>query len=204
VLAVSIALRRLSAVVLAGGRNLRMGGLDKGLAIVQGVPLAVRVLRVLAPLFEEMILVTNQPERYRPLADSAIIAGDLFPGRGPLAGIHAGLARTGKEAAFCLACDMPYLCSDFIRRQAEVYLERDCEVLLPRVGGEIEPLHAIYRKSLLGPIEGILTDGQGYSIRRLFKLARTEYLDLEASPEVLRMFTNVNQPGDLEALGGPA
>jgi len=202
VLAVSNVVRRLSAVVLAGGRNARMGGLDKGLAPVQGEPLAVRVLRILAPLFEEVILVTNQPGQYRPLAGSAVLIGDLFPGRGPLAGIHAGLARTGGEAAFCLACDMPYLSADFIRRQTEAYLARDCDVLLPRVRGEIEPLHAIYRKTLLDAIERILTDGQGYSIRRLYPLVRTEYLELEASSEVVRMFTNVNEPGDLDALRG--
>jgi molybdopterin-guanine dinucleotide biosynthesis protein A len=179
-----------------------MGGLDKGLVPVQGVPLAARVLRLLAPLFEEVILVTNQPEQYRLLAGSAVLTGDLITGRGPLGGIHAGLARAGRQAAFCVACDMPYLSVDFILRQAEAYLERDCDILLPRVRGEIEPLHAIYRKTLLGQIERILSDGQGYSIRRLFPLVRTEYLELEARPEVLRMFTNINEPGDLDALRG--
>jgi molybdopterin-guanine dinucleotide biosynthesis protein A len=202
VLAVSASEGRLSAVVLAGGRNVRMGGLDKGLVPFQGVPLAVRALRLLAPLFGEVILVTNQPEQYGPLAGSAVLAGDLIAGRGPLGGIHAGLARASGQAAFCLACDMPFLSADFVRRQVEAYLSKDCDILLPRVRGEIEPLHGIYRKTLLLEIERILTDGQGYSIRRLLPRARTEYLDLEASPEVLRMFTNINEPGDLAALRG--
>jgi molybdopterin-guanine dinucleotide biosynthesis protein A len=202
VLAVSAVERSLSAVVLAGGRNTRLGGLNKGLAFFQGIPLAVRVLRLLAGLFEEVILVTNQPEQYAPVAGSAVLAGDLFSGCGPLGGIHAGLHRAGSPAAFCVACDMPFLSADFIRRQSELFLERDCDILLPRVRKEIEPLHAIYRKTLLGDIERILTDGKGYSIRRLFPLVRTEYLDLEDRPEVLRMFTNINLPEELAALGG--
>jgi molybdopterin-guanine dinucleotide biosynthesis protein A len=200
VLSVSAAENRLSGVVLAGGRNTRMGGLDKGLVPFHGTPLVVHVLTILAGLFEEVILVTNQPESYAPLAGTALLTGDLFRGCGPLGGIHAGLDRAGYPAAFCVACDMPYLSDEFIRRQAELFLQRDCDILLPRVRGEIEPLHGIYRKALIGSIERILSDGNGYSIRRLFTEVRTEYLDLEDSPEVLRMFTNINLPGDLPAL----
>lgn len=193
---------QLSAVVLAGGRNVRMGGRDKGLVEFRGAPLAAGVLRLLEPLFEEVILVTNRPEPYRLLAGSAVLTADRIAGCGPLGGIHAGLHRAGHEAAFCLACDMPCLSADFIRRQAEAYLEQDCEILIPRVAGRIEPLHAIYRKSLLARIEGLLTDGEGCSIRRLLPLARTEYLELEETPEVLKMFTNINEPGDLDVLRG--
>lgn len=201
-LAVPLREDRLSALVLAGGKNTRMGGLDKGRIEFQGVPLAVRAVRLLAGLFREVILVTNQTEAYAELSDSALLAADLYQGCGPLGGLHAGLLASGRPAALCLACDLPNLSAKFIRRQADLFLELDCDVLLPRVRGEIEPLHAIYRKSLLGHIERILNDGQGYSIRRLFPLVRTEYLDLEDKPEVLRMFTNINLPEDLEALHG--
>ncbi len=201
-LAVSLGEGRLSALVLAGGRNTRMGGLDKGRLPFQGVPLAVRAVRLLSGLFQEVILVTNNPEAYTELSGSALLTTDLFEGCGPLGGLHAGLLASSRPAALCLACDLPNLSAEFIRRQTELFLERDCEVLLPRIRGEIEPLHAVYRKSLLGRIEGILNDGQGYSIRRLFPLARTEYLDLEDKPEVLRMFTNINLPEDLDALRG--
>ncbi len=201
-LAVSLREDRLSALVLAGGKNTRMGGLDKGRILFQGVPLAVRAVRLLAGLFQEVILVTNQPEAYTELSGSAVLTADLYQDCGPLGGLHAGLVRSSRPAALCLACDLPNLSADFIRRQTGLFFERDCDVLLPRVRGEIEPLHAIYRKSLLGHIERILNDGQGYSIRRLFPLARTEYLDLEDKPEVLNMFTNINLPEELDALRG--
>jgi molybdopterin-guanine dinucleotide biosynthesis protein A len=193
---------RLSAVVLAGGRNTRMGGLDKGRIPFRGVPLAVRAVRLLAGLFQEVILVTNNPEAYPELSGLTLLTADRFQGCGPLGGLHAGLLASSRPAALCLACDLPNLSADFIRRQTGIFFERDCEVLLPRVRGEVEPLHAIYRKSLIGPIEKILNDGQGYSIRRLFPLARTEYLDLEDEPEVMRMFANINLPEDLDVLRG--
>jgi molybdopterin-guanine dinucleotide biosynthesis protein A len=123
-----------------------------------------------------------------------LLASDRFPGRGPLAGVHAGLSRAGAPAACCLACDMPFLTADFLRRLARRFRRLDCDVLLPRVGERIEPLAAIYRRSLLPDLEDLLRDGQGNSLRRLFPRVRTGYLELEDSPATRRLFTNLNTP----------
>ena len=69
-------------------------------------------------------------------------------------------------------------------------------MLLPRVGEEIEPLAAIYRRSLLPALERLLRDGQGNSLRRLFPAVRTEYLELRDTAAVRRLFTNLNTPED--------
>jgi molybdopterin-guanine dinucleotide biosynthesis protein A len=192
----------LSAVVLAGGRNSRMGGLDKGLLLFEGEPLAVRTLKLLEGIFEELVLVTNSSESYPGMPAGALRTSDLFPGQGPLAGIHAGLARSSRQAAFCVACDMPFLSAGFIRRLVRRFRALDCDVLLPRIGGEIEPLAAIYRRSLLPAIERLLADGQGNSVRRLFPAARTEYLELADTAGVRRLFTNLNFPEDIRKLCG--
>jgi molybdopterin-guanine dinucleotide biosynthesis protein A len=75
-------------------------------------------------------------------------------------------------------------------------------VLLPRVAGEIEPLAAIYRRSLLPALEGLLADGQGNSLRRLYPAVRTEYLDLGETAAVRRLFTNLNTQEDYRRLCG--
>jgi molybdopterin-guanine dinucleotide biosynthesis protein A len=194
--------KELSAVVLAGGRNSRMGGLDKGRIPFRGVPLALRTVRLLAGIFEEVVLVTNSAEGYPGLPDGVLLTGDLFSGRGPLAGIHAGLARSSRQAAFCVACDMPFLSAGLIRRLTDRFRELDCDVLLPRVGVLVEPLHALYHRRLLAAMERLLADGQGNSVRRLFAEARTEYLELPDTTEVRRTFTNLNTPEDVRRLCG--
>jgi molybdopterin-guanine dinucleotide biosynthesis protein A len=194
--------KELSAVVLAGGRNSRMGGLDKGRIPFRGVPLALRTVRLLAGIFEEVVLVTNSAEGYPGLPAGVLLTGDLFPGRGPLAGIHAGLARSSRQAAFCVACDMPFLSAGLIRRLTGRFRELDCDVLLPRVGALVEPLHALYHRRLLAAMERLLADGQGNSVRRLFAEARTEYLELPDTTEVRRTFTNLNTPEDVRRLCG--
>jgi len=194
--------KSLSGVVLAGGRNSRMGGLDKGQIPLRGVPLALRAVRLLAAVFEEVVLVTNSASGYPDAPAGVLLACDLFPGQGPLAGIHAGLSRCGREAAFCVACDMPFLSAALIRKLARRFRELGCDVLLPRVRGEIEPLHALYHRRLLGDMERILSDGKGNSIRRLFPVVRTEYFDLEDTAATRRIFTNLNTPEDIHKICG--
>ncbi len=194
--------KELSGVVLAGGRNSRMGGLDKGRIRFRGLPLALRTVSLLAGIFEEVVLVTNSAEDYPGLPPGVLLAGDRFPGQGPLAGIHAGLARSSRPAAFCVACDMPFLSAGLIRRLARRFRELDCDLLLPRVGEEVEPLHALYHRRLLGQMERLLSDGQGNSVRRLFPAARTAYLQLPDTAAVRRIFTNLNTPEDVRRLCG--
>jgi len=179
-----------------------MGGVDKGLLEYRGLPLAARAVRLLAGVFGEVVLVTNSTQGYPGLPDSVLRAADLYPGRGPLSGVHAGLARSSGEAAFCAACDMPFLTAAYLRRMARRFRLLECDVLLPRVGGRIEPLAAIYRRSLLPDLERLLTDGQGNSLRRLFPGVRTAYLELRDTEAVRRLFTNLNTPEDYRRLRG--
>lgn len=177
-----------------------MGGLEKGLIPFDGVPLAVRIVDLLSGLFDEVILVAGSSAAYGALADRVIVTEDIFKGCGPLGGIHSGLARSGKQAAFCVACDMPYLSAALIRRQLALFAALGCDVLIPRIGREIEPLHGVYRKTVLGEIERILADGGGYSIRRLYPAVHTLYMELAGSAEVQAIFANLNSPIDLRSL----
>jgi len=153
-------------------------------------------------LFSEVLLVTNSLEAYRSLAAPAVLVADLHKNCGPLAGIQAALRSCRAPAAFCAACDMPFLSAELIVRQVERFRELDCDVLLPRLRGEIEPLHGVYGKSVLPEVERILADGEGYSIRRLYPRVRTEYLELEDTPEIRKVFTNINTKEELEAFLG--
>jgi molybdopterin-guanine dinucleotide biosynthesis protein A len=177
-----------------------MGGVDKSRIRIGGAPLIHSIAGLLQELFEEVILVSNQPELHRDLADRVLIASDVYRGRGPLGGIHAGLASTNAEALFCVACDMPSLRQELIEAQVREFRRAGggrCQVLIPRIGELIEPLHGIYRKEL-EPVAREICEAAGkYAIRVLLSRARTCYWELEDLPLHRSAFFNLNTPKDL-------
>lgn len=186
-----------------------MGCRDKCLVPVDGIPVVRRVLSLLVELFDELVLVTNNPEEYADLSPSRggparlRLTGDQYQGRGPLGGLHAGLCVTSRAAVFCVACDMPFLDRPLIERQVTRFLAapEPCEALVPRIGEMIEPLHAVYARSLLGRAERILAEAdRGNSVRLLLDEARTAYWDLEDSAAQRSAFFNINTPKDLAPL----
>ena len=190
----------IAGLVLAGGRSTRMGGVDKSRIPVGGAPLIHRISELLQDLFPQVILVTNRPDLHQDLPDGVQIVSDQYRGRGPLGGLHAGLSRSETDAVFCLACDMPSLDRDLIRAQAEQFrrsLERGCQILIPRIGELIEPLHGIYLKTLEPLVREICSGPGGYSIRVLLARARTCYWELEDKPRIRSAFFNLNTPKDL-------
>jgi molybdopterin-guanine dinucleotide biosynthesis protein A len=189
-----------AGLILAGGLNTRMGGVEKSRIPVGGVPLIRGICELLKSLFAQVILVTNRPDLHRDLPGAVEIITDQYQGRGPLGGLHAGLDRTEAEAVFCVACDMPALDRRLIAAQVEQFdsaSRRECQILIPRSGELIEPLHGIYRKDLEPRVREICAGEGGYSIRVLLARARTCYWDLEDTPRTRSAFINLNTPKDL-------
>jgi molybdopterin-guanine dinucleotide biosynthesis protein A len=200
----SMAKRRTGAtiagLILAGGRNTRMGGVDKSRIPVGGAPLIHGISELLRDLFSQVILVTNRPDLHRDLPEGVEIASDRYRGRGPLGGLHAGLVSAKADAVFCVACDMPSLSRDLIRAQVERFrssFPRGCQILIPRIGELIEPLHGIYLKELEPLVREICSGAGGYSIRVLLARARSCFWDLEDTPRTRSAFFNLNTPKDL-------
>src|SRR5512143_4330910 len=102
-----------AGVIVAGGRASRMGGRDKAFAHVDGEPIAVRTIRLFHTLFPQVIVAGHRSERFRGL-DVETVA-DVYPGCGPLAGIHAAMRASRHPWVFVAACDMPGLDADAVR-----------------------------------------------------------------------------------------
>src|SRR5262245_10619683 len=98
---------RIAGVILAGGKNSRMGGRDKAFLRVNGETVFARTLALLRACFPQVVVVSNAPEKYRGYAVE--VTGDELPGLGPLGGVHAALGRVSLPYAFVTACDMPFL-----------------------------------------------------------------------------------------------
>lgn len=180
-----------TAVILAGGKSTRMKS-NKALLPYSGELFIERIHRQLSALFPEVILVTNTPEMYRFLPCTMV--PDEFPGLGSLAGIHAGLKHSKTEHIFVVACDMPYLNSELMRRMISKAQESD--VVIPESDGGFEPLHAVYSKNCLPAMEAALKDGKIKIVdcldwKKVTVLSREEIAAVD--PE-FHSFRNINTP----------
>jgi molybdopterin-guanine dinucleotide biosynthesis protein A len=184
-----------SGVILAGGRSRRMRR-DKSQLILAGETLVARAVRMLVPLTDDLILVTNTPEQFTRL--NVRLSGDVIPGGGALSGIHAGLTAARYEWALVVACDMPFLHLGLLRFMAS--LAPGHAVVAPRWQGEIETLHTFYSRACLPFIEPILQLGGGRIIE-FYEHVDVRYVEPEEiarfDPEGLSFF-NVNSPEDWE------
>lgn len=183
-----------AGVILAGGRNSRMGGRDKAFLRVEGQTVFARTLDVLRRCFAQVIVVSNTPEKY---ADFSVeVVGDELRGCGPLGGVHAGLGRITTPYAFVAACDMPFLHTEPIRYL--VSRLRDQDAIVPRWNGDIEPLHALYAARLRDRIADAVAHGSR-AMRDFLPQIEVEYVEEAALAEVTgaaEAFRNVNTPED--------
>lgn len=186
-----------SAAILCGGKNSRMKGKNKSFCEINGAPLIENTIGLLKEIFEEIILVTNTPRDFKLYEKEVTITGDLIKDAGPLGGIHSGLFKTVKEGVFFVACDMPFLHNAFISRLVNDFKRKPCDCLAPRIGRQIEPLHAIYKKSLQGKIRVFLKNAGDYSVRGFLNTVDARYFDLENKAANQKMFENLNTPEDI-------
>lgn len=149
-----------SGIILAGGRSSRIGT-DKAYLNFEGKPLLHRIVDVLDPVAEQIIIVGKQKFRQRDAylaAREVVVTEDLYPGKGPLVGIYSGLAAAKYDYGLVVACDMPFLNPGLLRfmfRAAEGY---DGAVIYD--GQHYEPLHAVYAKSCLAAIHQAIRQGE--------------------------------------------
>jgi molybdenum cofactor guanylyltransferase len=191
---------KISGVILAGGTGRRLNGLVKPNIVAGGKTILSRITEIFDGIFDEIIIVTSTPEQFKSFSKYRFI-GDKITGRGPLGGIHSALNYTDSEALFIVAGDMPLLSKELIIRQLKYFSEIECDILIPRTGTYIEPLHGIYSKKIKERLELYLIEEKNYAIREFFKKADVKYFDLTEQEVSRRPFTNINSPEDIISLG---
>ena len=143
---------RVTGVIQAGGKSTRMGGRPKALLELGGRRIIERVLDAVRPVVDDVLIVTNTPDLYGFLGVPMV--PDAYPEHGSLGGIFTGLAAASGDAVFTVACDMPFLHRDVARLVVDRAGQGD--VVIPRVGEQLETLHAVYGKGCLPAIEARL------------------------------------------------
>jgi molybdenum cofactor guanylyltransferase len=186
----------ISGAILAGGDNKRFGGLTKANIVIEGATIISRIISVIGDLFPEIIIVTNKPEEFREFIQCKIIA-DQYLQAGPLAGIHAALKSSSEEAIFVFAGDMPFLSTKIITDQINEFDKGERDILIPKVSHFIEPLHAIYRKSVLNDLGKFISERKSKAVRDFLNEVNVGYLEIPNTEQNRKAFTNINSPSDL-------
>lgn len=189
-----------AGVVLAGGRSSRYGA-NKALVKVAGTPLIERTLEVMKSVFQRVVLITNTPKPYAHLA--LPMYGDLVKGLGPVGGIFTALSLIQEEAGFFVACDMPSLNPALIRYM--VTLQDDADVVVPRIDGKIEALHALYTRRCLPEIQKLIRSGV-FQVFRFFPRVTVRYVhkaEVQRFDPQLASFYNINRPDELAQWNRP-
>ncbi|HJB79875.1 molybdenum cofactor guanylyltransferase [uncultured Flavonifractor sp.] len=179
-------------VILSGGQSRRMGR-DKAGVMLAGRTLLDRMAAELAPLFGEVYVSVDRPGRYPGYRELA----DLRPGQGPLAGLEAAFLRTGAEAVFLAAVDLPFAGASLAARiLAEAGAADAC--VIRRRSGEAEPLFALYRRGCLEPLTACLNEGRR-AVKALLDRVDCRWLEEDDLPELdlERALWNVNTGAEL-------
>ncbi len=188
----------ITTVIMAGGKSSRMGT-DKSFVPILGKPMIEHVLDRVQGIGTQEIIISSSPQNYAYLG--LPLFPDLYPDLGPLGGLHAALHHAPQAHILVVACDMPWLNRSLL--EYLVSLRDTADAIVPRWDRFPEPLHAVYSKSCLLPIEEKL-QANSLKLISFYPNIRVRFID---KPEIQkfdpfgRSFKNVNTPEDLDNLG---
>lgn len=155
-----------NAIILAGGKSSRMGT-NKAVLPLGGQPVIERIVGQLQKVTGDISISCGHSGAYAYL-DLPLLQ-DIFPGCGPLAGLHAGLAASPHPWNLVVSCDMPFVNAalfQYLAKQAQELEEQSgekcgkrIEAVIPNVNGRVHPLLAMYHRSVLPGLERTLHEG---------------------------------------------
>lgn len=216
----SLTLSDVTAALLAGGRGSRMGGVDKGLALLDGQPLAQHALqRLLAqqggPLGAVRINANRHPERYQALADQWLGAGsspvlpDAMPDfAGPLAGMAAALAQCPTPLLLTVPCDSPHFPLDLAQRLLRGLQTSGADLAMVQTRQQVapgqwnsakQPVFCLMKVTLAEPLAAFLAQG-GRKIGAWAAGQTVVYVPFDDADYGPQAFANANTNDELQGL----
>lgn len=185
-----------TGVILAGGQNSRMSKQNKAFISIGGEKIIDRLIEIYRPIFNEIIIVTNNPDEYYDL--NVKIVKDIYKQSCTLAGLHSGLFHASNPWIFVAPCDLPFLKSEMIQTVLDC-IRSNYSIIIPETTTGLEPLCAAYSKKNLPKIEENLEAGI-YKLQGFFKQKLTRKISerlLRSADPTLQSFININTPQDL-------
>jgi len=185
-----------AGIILAGGKNSRIKTEKAFLQLKPETSLIENTLNIFRKIFAEIIIVTNNPSSY--LGFGTKVVEDLIKEKGPLGGIFSGLCFSTSELNFAIACDMPFPNLELIKYIIQQPGEYD--LVLPEIGGKLDPLFARYSKITLPVIFSHLLRGdlKVQAILPELKVLKIMPEEIEQFDPKHLSFLNINTPENLK------
>jgi molybdopterin-guanine dinucleotide biosynthesis protein A len=169
-----------------------MGGVDKGLQLLRGKPLAQWAIERLAPQVDEVLVNCNQNLDAYARFGRRLVPDELGGFAGPLAGLQAGLKAAAHPLVATVPCDSPFLSSNLVKKLLASLKEN--ELAVAKTGHQPHPVFSLVRKDVLPNLEAFLASG-GRKIDAWYASLRTIEVSFDDEPDAFR---NINT---LEELG---
>lgn len=200
----------ITALILAGGRGSRMGGVDKGLQNFMGMPLALHTLNRLqlgGGVGQIMVNANRNLAAYESFGVPVwpdVLADDA----GPLAGFLTGLERCETPYLLTVPCDTPLLPLDLAQRLAAALETGNADIAMaaaPEAGknghGQVrtQPVFCLLRTGLLESLLRFTQDG-GRKIDAWTALHPTAVVAFDAPGDDPQAFFNANTLAELQQL----
>jgi len=182
--------KEITGVILAGGRAQRMGGVDKGLILLNGKPMVAHVIAALRAEIDNLLINANRNlEQYATFGYPVI--PDIMDGYlGPLAGIASGMRAASSRYIVTAPCDSPLVANNLVRRLYEALIREGADISVAHDGERMHPVFALMRRDLLPSLLDFLNAGQR-KIDRWYAQHRLAVAYFRDQPEAFR---NVNSP----------
>jgi len=188
-----------SAVILCGGKSIRMG-FDKCTIKVKNKFLINIIAEKLGQVFENIILVSNELNKFNDT--KYMVVEDIIANRGPIGAIYTALKESSSKYVFITACDMPVINLDYIKYMMELIKNENVEGVVSYNSKYIEPLYAFYSTDMIDAFEKEIMKNN-YRLHDVIKNSRMYYIEEKKWKEYcngMDIFTNMNYESDLTAL----
>jgi molybdenum cofactor guanylyltransferase len=187
-------------ILLAGGRAQRMGGGDKALRTIGGSSILARVISVMRPQCDGLILNANGDATRLNDFGLPVVADDLAGFKGPLAGILVGLDWIASHhpdvgIAISVPTDTPFLPTDLVARLKEGLEKNNAEIVCASSGGVTHPVASLWSVGMRRDLRRALVDEDLRKIDRFTQ--RYRFATVDWSIEPYDPFFNANEPADL-------
>ncbi len=186
-------MEKITGVVLAGGQGRRMGGVDKGLTLLQGRPFIEWVLARFSPQVDEVLINANQNLDQYARFGYRVIPDKIGGFAGPLAGLHRGLAEAQHELVATVPCDSPFLPEDLVERLHKGLTAAKAQLAVAKTFTQAHPVFCLCRRDVLGHLSEFLNSG-GRKIDAWYATLKVAEVPFDAQAEA---FSNINTREEL-------
>jgi len=184
----------ITGVVLAGGKASRMGGKDKGLQELNGLPLWQHVARTLHKQVSTLVVSANRNIATYQESGYPVYADLLADYPGPLAGMLSIMQQCDAEWFLFCPCDTPFI-PDYLAERLVKYRET-APVVWAHDGDRDHPTIALMHRQLMPVLESYLAAGE----RRVMVFMRQAGGHSVEFSDMKQAFINMNTLEEIQTI----